>query len=369
MDRNILDEANIQRIGEEIVSVIEQRDRPKILISFENVDHLSSAALGTLITINNKVRARNGQLRLAEIDPQIYEVFVITKLNKLFEIHDSADKAARQFRLTSRPPLTVARSGSLSHARSARMTSTTPNPGAHERVVLHDSREDIERCERSLLDAVAARGYPEASRFALRLALEEAIINAFRHGHKNLPGKPVTVEWTVTDHTCSITVCDQGPGFKPESVPDPTLDENLDTPSGRGIMLMRAYMSEITYNEAGNCVTMVYTRPPAPAKPRRPDASRPPLADRVDPRLLGAVERLGVASSARANASGLSRTASSSSSEPRAGVHVVGRQSQFLRNRPHRGPPRRAETRRPAGPPSVGLLPASSSRRTSHATP
>jgi anti-sigma B factor antagonist len=97
VDRNILDEANIQRIGEEIVAVIEQRDRPKLLINFENVDHLSSAALGTLITINNKVRARSGQLRLAEIDPQIYEVFVITKLNKLFDIHESADDALASF--------------------------------------------------------------------------------------------------------------------------------------------------------------------------------------------------------------------------------------------------------------------------------
>lgn len=97
VDRNILDEANIQRIGDEIVSVIEQRDRPKLLINFENVDHLSSAALGTLITINNKVRARSGQLRLAEIDPQIYEVFVITKLNKLFDIHDTADDALASF--------------------------------------------------------------------------------------------------------------------------------------------------------------------------------------------------------------------------------------------------------------------------------
>lgn len=141
------------------------------------------------------------------------------------------------------------------------MTTTPPNPKAHARVVLHDSREEIERCERALLDAVVAQGFPEASRFALRLALEEAIINAFRHGHKNLPGEPVTVEWAVTDTTCRITVCDKGPGFKPGDVPDPTLDENLDTPSGRGIMLMRAYMSEITYNDAGNCVTMVYTRP------------------------------------------------------------------------------------------------------------
>lgn len=53
--------------------------------------------LGTLITINNKIRSKDGQLRLANIDPQIYEVFVITKLNKLFQIHDTNDEAMRSF--------------------------------------------------------------------------------------------------------------------------------------------------------------------------------------------------------------------------------------------------------------------------------
>lgn len=97
VDRNILDEANIQRIGDEITRIIESRPHPKLLISFDNVDHLSSAALGTLITINNKLRSKDGQLRLANIDPQIYEVFVITKLNKLFQIHDTTDDAMRSF--------------------------------------------------------------------------------------------------------------------------------------------------------------------------------------------------------------------------------------------------------------------------------
>lgn len=97
IDRNILDEANIQQIGEEITRIVEEENEPKLLISFANVDHLSSAALGTLITINNKIRAKDGQLRLANIDPQIYEVFVITKLNKLFQIHDSADEAMASF--------------------------------------------------------------------------------------------------------------------------------------------------------------------------------------------------------------------------------------------------------------------------------
>lgn len=97
LDRNILDEANIQQIGEEISRLVEDQPQPKVLISFQNVDHLSSAALGTLITINNKIRGKEGQLRLADIDPQIYEVFVITKLNKLFQIYDSADQALASF--------------------------------------------------------------------------------------------------------------------------------------------------------------------------------------------------------------------------------------------------------------------------------
>ena len=97
VDRNILDEANIQQIGDEIASLVDGAVQPKMLISFENVDHLSSAALGTLITINNKIRGKDGQLRLANIDPRIYEVFVITKLNRLFQIHENADQAIASF--------------------------------------------------------------------------------------------------------------------------------------------------------------------------------------------------------------------------------------------------------------------------------
>jgi anti-sigma B factor antagonist len=98
LERNILEETSIHQIGEEIGRIIDQSGDPKLLISFENVEHLSSAALGTLITINNKVRQKGGQLRLSNIDPQIYEVFVITKLNKLFQIYDTAEAAAKTFR-------------------------------------------------------------------------------------------------------------------------------------------------------------------------------------------------------------------------------------------------------------------------------
>ena len=97
IDRNILDEGNIQMISEEISRLIDAEASPKLLISFANVDYLSLAALGAMITINNKIRQKNGQLRLASIDPQIYEVFVITRLNKLFQIHESVDDAIKSF--------------------------------------------------------------------------------------------------------------------------------------------------------------------------------------------------------------------------------------------------------------------------------
>lgn len=97
VDRNILDEANIRQIGEEIGQLIEDRETPRMLISFDNVDHMSSAALGALITINNKIKAKGGQLRLSDIDEQIYQVFVITKLYKLFEIHETSEQGLASF--------------------------------------------------------------------------------------------------------------------------------------------------------------------------------------------------------------------------------------------------------------------------------
>jgi anti-anti-sigma factor len=98
IDRNILDEANIQVIGQEVASLVDAEPNPRLVISFSGVEHLSSAALGTLIAINTQVRNRSGQLRLANIDQQIYEVFTITRLNKLFSIHPSIDDAMKSFK-------------------------------------------------------------------------------------------------------------------------------------------------------------------------------------------------------------------------------------------------------------------------------
>ena len=97
VDRKILDEANIQELGKELFALVEEDNRKSLLLNFSNVEFLSSAALGKLITLDKKVKAHGGKLKLCNIRPEIYEVFAITKLNKLFDIQDTEEKAIASF--------------------------------------------------------------------------------------------------------------------------------------------------------------------------------------------------------------------------------------------------------------------------------
>ncbi|MFH1747829.1 MAG: STAS domain-containing protein [Planctomycetota bacterium] len=96
-DRKILEELSIQEIGDELTSLVSSEPGIKLLLNFRNVDHLSSAALGMLITLNRKVQDQKGALKLSDINRQIFEVFKITKLNRVFDIHDTADQAISGF--------------------------------------------------------------------------------------------------------------------------------------------------------------------------------------------------------------------------------------------------------------------------------
>ncbi len=96
-DRKILEELSIQEIGEELDQLVDTEPGIRLLLNFKNVDHLSSAALSMLITLQKKVEAQKGALKLSDINRQILEVFKITRLNKLFQIHDSADQAMAGF--------------------------------------------------------------------------------------------------------------------------------------------------------------------------------------------------------------------------------------------------------------------------------
>lgn len=97
VDRKILDEQNIQVIGEQLFSLVDEEGRRKVLLNFANVEYLSSAALGKLITLNKKLQQAGGKLILCNIDAQIYEVFEITKLDKFFKIMKEEQAALNAF--------------------------------------------------------------------------------------------------------------------------------------------------------------------------------------------------------------------------------------------------------------------------------
>ncbi len=88
-DSKIIDEQEIQDLGQELYNLVEKDDRKKIVLNFSAVEFLSSAALGKLISFEKKVRQNKAKLMLSNIRPEIYEVFAITKLTKLFSIKDS----------------------------------------------------------------------------------------------------------------------------------------------------------------------------------------------------------------------------------------------------------------------------------------
>ena len=92
--------------------------------------------------------------------------------------------------------------------------------------------------------------------FGIRLALEEALVNAIKHGNQLDRAKQVHVRYRIEASQFEIVIRDEGPGFDPDDVPDPTAVENLERPCGRGLMLMRYYMTDVTYSGGGHIVSM-----------------------------------------------------------------------------------------------------------------
>ena len=92
--------------------------------------------------------------------------------------------------------------------------------------------------------------------FAMRLSLEEGITNAIRHGNKFASDKNVIIRCDISTEKMRVVVVDEGEGFDPEDVPDPTLEEFIERPCGRGLMLMRAYLNVCEYSDGGRCLTM-----------------------------------------------------------------------------------------------------------------
>jgi serine/threonine-protein kinase RsbW len=117
-----------------------------------------------------------------------------------------------------------------------------------------------------LMAALEANHWEGRDLFHIQLAIEEAIVNAITHGNKLADDKVVEVEFRVDPQTTFMRIKDQGAGFNPADIPDPTDDDHLECTNGRGVMLIREFMSEVRYNDRGNEVTMIKHRSKEDAK-------------------------------------------------------------------------------------------------------
>lgn len=111
-----------------------------------------------------------------------------------------------------------------------------------------------------VLRELERQGWSGRDLFGIEVALEEALSNAIRHGNCCDASKHVFVECKISPQRFWLRIRDEGAGFQPNAVPNCTADENLERPGGRGLALIKAYMSHVEHNKRGNCVTMEMIR-------------------------------------------------------------------------------------------------------------
>lgn len=126
--------------------------------------------------------------------------------------------------------------------------------------ILSDFSADFREVQRQILDVAEKNGYQDQCLFAIKIALEEALVNAIKHGNKHDKSKHVTIEAMISPLVAEIMVEDEGPGFHRPDVPDPLAEENLEKPSGRGLLLIESYMSKVSWDHGGRRLRMVKNR-------------------------------------------------------------------------------------------------------------
>lgn len=140
----------------------------------------------------------------------------------------------------------------------------------HRSWELRSTEQEVQQVVKELLAALAEYGFDEDSVFAIHLSLEEAFLNAVKHGNHGDADKTVSVQCLITPEKFDISIGDEGFGFDPEGIPDPRCNGNLYKASGRGILLIQSYMDVMEYNARGNCVHMIkYRNTNGPKEPEK----------------------------------------------------------------------------------------------------
>jgi serine/threonine-protein kinase RsbW len=157
------------------------------------------------------------------------------------------------------------RKGAGSGRRPPRSRTAAPSPNGGEdsfRLTIPSDFHAGREVQKRIVDDVTRMGFTSQSQFGIKVALEEALINAIKHGNREHPRKKVRIEVKATPKQLEITIEDEGPGFSRKSVPDPTLKENLEKCTGRGILLIEAYMTSAKWSHGGRRLKMIKKNEP-----------------------------------------------------------------------------------------------------------
>ncbi|MCI0638843.1 MAG: ATP-binding protein [Gemmataceae bacterium] len=131
--------------------------------------------------------------------------------------------------------------------------------GAYEFAIPSDPLE-ARRVQEAIEQQLRSARFEDKEIFSIKLALEEALVNAIKHGNQMDRAKSVRIRYRIDPTRFDIHIADEGKGFDPEDVPNPMDPENLERPCGRGLLLMRHYMTEVVYHPPGNCLSMCKIR-------------------------------------------------------------------------------------------------------------
>ena len=127
-------------------------------------------------------------------------------------------------------------------------------------VINSDSTDAVRPLLDEILNTLMNNGWENKLVFGIHLSMEEALVNAVKHGNKYNPAKKVHVRVGISSNLFRSEITDEGEGFDPAKLPDPTDPDYLDKPNGRGVMLMRNFMTRVVYNDRGNAVFMEKVR-------------------------------------------------------------------------------------------------------------
>lgn len=133
------------------------------------------------------------------------------------------------------------------------MSAPTPHERDHK---IPSDLGEARRVQTEIEDALERFEYTEHDKFKIKLALEEALVNAIKHGNQMDPDKFVALSYRITSDVFHIQIADEGVGFNPKDVPDPTLPENIEKGSGRGVFIINELMTSVEYVPPGNVLVM-----------------------------------------------------------------------------------------------------------------